>query len=306
MSDLVIRPMRADEADLFLSLTDSLPDTHLVGRAWAGVDFRELLRKHEYRPEWTWVALRDGVVVARAAWWGGPDDAEPLILDWYDFTDADAGERLLRNAPPRTDFCLVLPPGWRDSPAVRHAATVRIEAARHAGMRLLVERLHYTWTVACGVPADPGRLEFRAEPDDELILDVLRRVHSVTLDAHALRAIAERGGLDAAARDELEFLRWLPSPRDWWQLAFTRSGGLVGITVPGRNYASPVIGFIGVAPEHRGQRYGYDLLVAATRRLAAEGVAEIAAATDITNPAMAAAFARAGYPITQERVYLAW
>ncbi|GAA5185569.1 hypothetical protein GCM10023322_29870 [Rugosimonospora acidiphila] len=23
----------------------------------------------EYRPEWTWIALRDGTVVARAAWW---------------------------------------------------------------------------------------------------------------------------------------------------------------------------------------------------------------------------------------------
>jgi len=305
MSNLVIRPLREAEADLFLSLADSLPDSDLVGRSWAGVDFRESLTKRHYRPEWTWVALRDGVVVARAAWWGGPDDTEPHLLDWYDFTDADAGEQLLRNAGPRTDFCLVVPPGWRDSPEVRHAATTRIEAAQRAGMRPLVERLHYTWTPKVGLPPDPGRLVFRAEPDDEVILDALRRVHSVTLDAHALRAITEQN-LAAAAQEELDFLRWMPSPRQWWRLAFTGSGDLVGITIPGRNYARPVIGFVGVVPEQRGHRYGYDLLFEATRVLAGEDAAEVGAETDVTNFPMASIFARMRYPITQERVYLAW
>jgi len=305
VTDLVIRPLRAGEVDLFLSLSEAAPDSALVGRPWAGQDYTETLARHEYRPEWTWVALRDDTVVARAAWWGGPTDPEPLTLDWYDFTDPDAGERLLRTATPRTEFILVLPPGWRDQPAVRHAATTRIDAARRAGMRPLVERLHYTWTVADGIPESPDRLEFRPEPDDEAILNVLRQVHSVTLDAHALRTIAQKG-LDAAAQSELDFLHWMPSPREWWRLAFTRSGDLVGITAPGRNYAGPVIGFIGVIPGQRGHGYGYDLLVEATRMLVAEDASRITAGTDITNHPMAAGFARAGYPITQERVYLVW
>lgn len=37
------------------------------------------------------------------------------------------------------------------------------------------------------------------------------------------------------------------------------------------------------------------------RVLAAEGVPEIAASTDLQNAPMAAAFARAGYPVTQHR-----
>ncbi len=53
----------------------------------------------QYRPEWTWVALRDGVVVARAAWWAKPGDERPLALDWFDFTDAEAAVQLLRTAP---------------------------------------------------------------------------------------------------------------------------------------------------------------------------------------------------------------
>jgi ribosomal protein S18 acetylase RimI-like enzyme len=74
--------------------------------------------------------------------------------------------------------------------------------------------------------------------------------------------------------------------------------------VPGRNYAAPVIGIVGVVPEQRGQGYAYDLLVEATHLLVEEGVDEIVADTDLTNTPMAATFARAGYPITQERVYL--
>ena len=48
-----------------------------------------------------------------------------------------------------------------------------------------------------------------------------------TLDAHELRDI-ERGGYDAAAQSDLDNLRWLPGPRDWWRLGFTESGDLAG------------------------------------------------------------------------------
>jgi RimJ/RimL family protein N-acetyltransferase len=57
-------------------------------------------------------------------------------------------------------------------------------------------------------------------------------------------------------------------------------------------------------PEHRGRGYAYDLLVEATHRLAGEGADRIVAATDQANLPMAAAFAKAGYPIAQERIDL--
>jgi ribosomal protein S18 acetylase RimI-like enzyme len=65
-----------------------------------------------------------------------------------------------------------------------------------------------------------------------------------------------------------------------------------------------VIGIVGVVPEHRGNAYAFDLLVEATHMLVEQGVDEITAETDTTNTPMAATFKRAGYPITQERVYL--
>jgi ribosomal protein S18 acetylase RimI-like enzyme len=301
MTDLVVRPLRAGEEDLFLSL----PDPGLVGVAILGRSYRQTAAAGEYRPEWTWVALRDGRVVARAAWWGGPDDDAPVALDWFDVADDDpeVGAALLQAAPFDADLCLILPPGWRQQPDVRRAATARLAAAERAGMRLFVERLHYTWTPADGLPDRPGRLRYRPAPDDDEVLDVLRRVDQGTLDAHARRDLA-RLGPEAAARQGLADLKWFPAPRAWWRLAFTPPGELVGITVPSRNYHGAIIGFVGVVPEQRGNGYGYDLLVEATHRLVEEGADRIVADTDATNTPMAAAFARAGYPVTQERVFM--
>jgi RimJ/RimL family protein N-acetyltransferase len=299
VTDLVIRPLEPGDEELFLSL----PDRGLVGVARFGRDYHEFLAKHEYRPEWTWVALRGGETVARAAWWGGPQDSEPRTLDWFDFTEPAAGTALLRESPLHAEYCLLLPPGWRDQSAVRRAAEIRVQAATTAGMQPFVERLRYTWTPDYPLPARPTRLTYRPEPDDEVILEVLSRIDSDTLDAHALRVRAT-AGLAAAAKDDLEFLRWMPSPRDWWRLAYTPGGDLVGLTAPGRNYAGPVIGIVGVVPEQRGHGYGYDLLLEATYVLGEQGVEQIIAETDLTNVPMARAFARAGYPITQERIYL--
>ncbi|MFD2765195.1 GNAT family N-acetyltransferase [Micromonospora eburnea] len=295
MTDLVIRPLVAGEEQLF----DSLADPGLVGRAVLG----ETYAGGSYRPEWTWVALRGGVVVARAAWWAGPDDPAPLALDWFDFTDPTAAVALLRAAPLRAEYSILLPHGWRDDPAVRAQGQARIDAARAAGMRVLVERYRYRWTLGCGLPARPGRLVFRPEPDDAVILDVLRRVGEGSLDAHTRHVTATRGP-DVAAREELDLLRWMPSPRDWWQLAYTEGGELAGIIVPARNQTDHVVGFVGVLPGQRGHGYAYDLLVEATHRLVEVGAEVIVAATDQGNAPMAATFARAGYPIEFERVDL--
>jgi RimJ/RimL family protein N-acetyltransferase len=299
VTNLVIRPLAAGEEPLF----DSLADPGLVGPGALGRRYSDGIARGTYRPANTWVALRNGVVVARAAWWGRPDQGTPAVLDWFDFTDREAAVELLRAAPGPTEYCLALPSGWRDQPPVAEAAQARITAAEAVGMTLLVERYGYRWTPACGLPVRPGRLEFRPEPDDDVILDIFRRVHRGSLDAHAQRATAS-SGLDAAAAEDLEILRLMPSPREWWRLAGTADGELVGLTVPSRNYADPVIGYIAVLPEHRGHGYSYDLLVEATHLLVAEGADRIIANTDVTNLPMAATFAKAGYPVSDHRIDL--
>ncbi|WP_086829309.1 GNAT family N-acetyltransferase [Allokutzneria sp. NRRL B-24872] len=298
MTDLVIRPLVPGEVELF----ESLPTDRLVGFAAGETTFTELHARGEYRIDWCWVALRDGVVVARAAWFGGPKDDAPLALDWFDFTDADAAVELLRRAPHRTEFSFNLVPGWRERPDVLAAANARLDAVTAAGMTPLVERYIYLWTPECGVPERPGRLEFRPEPDDEVFLDIFRRMNKSTLDAHALRTIAKHGE-EAAAQEDMDYLRWMRGPREWWLVAYTPGGEIVGLTVP-TEHSKPVIGYVGVVPEQRGHGYAYDLLVEATHKLAAEGAQEIKAGTDKGNVPMAKAFAKAGYPIHQERIDL--
>jgi len=289
MTDLVIRALDESDAHLF----DALPDS---------LGARAAHRLTTWRPDWQRVALRDGTVVARAAWWCGPNDTEPLAVDCFDLIEGEeeAGAELLRSAPWRVDVELNLPAGWRDDPETRAASEARFTALRAAGYDLLVERFIYRWTPECGLPERPGRLVFAPEPDDAVFFDALRRIHSVTLDAHAQRAIQE-GGVEKAAQEEIDFFHWCPSPREWWQIARTPEGDLAGIHIPARNPSGPCVGFIGVVPEQRGHGYARDLLAECTHYLAEQGAEFIAAATDQGNFPMAAHFADVGYPIIRER-----
>jgi GNAT superfamily N-acetyltransferase len=300
MSDLVFRPLVAGESTLFTSL--SVPG--LVGRALLGHTFATLDAGGEYRPEWAWVALRDGRVVARAAWWAKPGDPAPITLDWFDFADgeADAAAELLRAAPLYAEYDLLLPPGWRELPEVRAAAEARKAAVEAAGMRQLVERYRYQWTAADGpLPARTGRLECRPEPDDAVFRSVMARIMAGTLDAHDRRMLDEQG-LEAALDEAIGFFDWVPSPSDWRRIAYTPTGEVAGLHVPAHNPGGPCIGFIAVVPEQRGHGYAYDLLVECSHDLLDRGATTIAAATDQGNFPMAANFAKAGYPILQERV----
>ncbi|WP_405530136.1 GNAT family N-acetyltransferase [Streptomyces canus] len=290
MTDLVIRALDEREAPLF----DALPDP---------LGARESHRLTRHRPDWKRVALRDGKVVARGAWWGGPDDTAPVNVNWFDVAEGEeeAGAELLRTAPWQVELEMNLPAGWREDPELRAAAKARFTAVQKAGYELLVERFLYRWTPEHGLPERPGRLEFRPEPDDAVFFDLLRRIHSATLDAHALKAI-EEDGLDRAAQEELDFFHWCPSPREWWQTAHTPQGDVVGMHIPAHNPSGPCVGFIGVVPEHRGHGYAYDLLAQCTHHLVERGAEFVSAATDRGNFPMAANFAKAGYPVVRERL----
>lgn len=297
MTSLVIRALgETDAREVFTSLHDA----DLVGPSLLGRSYETLAAGGAYRPEWTWVAERDGKVLARAALWAAPEDEQPRVLDWFDCLEHDAGVRLLRALPERFEYELILPPRWRADATVHTEVRRRVEAATEAGYTPLVERYRYLWTAREGLPPRPNRLVFRPEPDDDVVLGLLTGIQRGTLDAHDSRVKDPA----QAARAELEFLNWCPSPRDWWRVAYTRQGEPVGFQAPARNPNSPIVGFVGVLPEHRGRGYGYDLLVECTHQLAAEGAECVAAATDLDNKPMAAAFARAGYPIVQHRLCL--
>jgi ribosomal protein S18 acetylase RimI-like enzyme len=341
MTDLVFRPLAAGEIELFTSLTDRFPadrlltdrfppdpslsdpeqetphesehETALTGVAWLGRDYAATVAAGHYRPQWTWVAIKDDHVVARAAWYGGPSDDEPFAMDWFDpGDDPEIGAALIRaatrHAPAlKKDYPLILPPDWRDDPTTHAAATRRIEAAKLAGMAPFIERLHLTWTADRGapdkrVPDASGRLRFERITD---VREPLKAILTGTLDAYSRRDV-EKLGADGATKAALDVLEWLPGTRDDWTAAYNTDGDLVGVVIPSRNYANAVIAFVGVVPGHRGHGYAFDLLAEGTHLLVRRGETEIHADTDVTNTPMAATFARAGYLVTRRTLVLTW
>ncbi|MET8685466.1 GNAT family N-acetyltransferase [Streptomyces sp. NPDC004732] len=322
-----IRPVIAPDLVRFLPLLIADPVCGLTPDT-----YRSRLADGQYRHEWTWIAedSADGVPLAVAVWWGGPDASGPGALDAV-FVDASAGAVGRRadiaaalltaahgqyaqqgvTAPPA--FHIFVPVDWRDRPTTVEALDWRREAACRAGLSAEVERLRYEWTPSDGLPAATtsaptpasARLEFHAEPDDEVFVGLFRGVLADTLDA-ASRQEADRIGAEAQARGDVAFYRDdMPGKRSWWRIARTPDGEVVGFVIPSRNQTASVIGYLGVLPVHRGRGYADDLLAEATRLLVAETDARlIRADTDLTNTPMAAAFERAGYRNSGRRLVL--
>ncbi|MFI1385209.1 GNAT family N-acetyltransferase [Embleya sp. NPDC020886] len=267
-----------------------------------------------YRPEWTWIAERDDRVLARALWWGPTDSAHPAALDclYVDPTVADrasVGAELIAASlrafaaagaerPPL--YNVTLTEGWRADAAVSAALAWRREAALAAGLSHEVERLRFEWSPDLGVPIGSGRLTF-TEADDAAFLAVFGRIAEGSLDAETRRGPAAYGP-EAAARKEMDFYLDCPGERDWWRLAHTADGTLVGLAIPSATPYHPNVGYLGVVPELRGRGYVADLLAEITRLHADRGAEVITATTDMTNAPMAAAFRRAGYRTTQVRM----
>jgi GNAT superfamily N-acetyltransferase len=267
----------------------------------------EFLDNGQYRREFTWVAEDgDGRIAAVAVWWSVPGANRPIALDGL-FADPGIADpvplwteliqQVTRAAPAGEEppsYHIFLPPGWRDDTEIQAALQPRLAAAAAAGMTEVLERLRFEWLAETAVPARSQRLAFRTEPDDEAFLDVFRRVAAGSLDANTRDTIA-RAGLDGYAREDLDLYKTMPGERGWWKLAYDKSDDLVGFAIPSRNHAGPVVGFLGVVPEHRGHGYADDLLAEITADLADLGAQRIAADTDSTNVPMANSFRRLGY-----------
>jgi hypothetical protein len=135
MTDLVIRPLVAGEENLFESMPDPLPHLRHVG-------YVDGLARGGYRPENTWVALRAGRVVGRAAWVLPPGAVGAPWLERFDLdAEPEVGAALLHAAHqalggPRLYYASV-PAHWRRRPEVLAVVKAPMAAARLAG---LVER----------------------------------------------------------------------------------------------------------------------------------------------------------------------
>ncbi|HEX5191144.1 MAG TPA: GNAT family N-acetyltransferase [Streptosporangiaceae bacterium] len=327
---MIFRPVEPSGLSRLRPLLAPDPASALSAR-----QFEARLESGEYRAAWTWIAEESpGAMPAAAAiWWGTAREELPAALDGL-FARPDpsgsgrdtggavrAGSRtalaadLLTAAheafaeaglarPP--DFHILLPPDWRDRPDVTASLDWRLEAARRAGLTSILERVRFEWTPEAGVPEPAGRLRFRPEPDDEVFIGLFSGVLAGTLDATSRNIAAHFGARTQASRDVAFYRDHMLGQRSWWRVAETLDGDVAGFGVPSRNTDVPVVGYLGVVPEHRGHGYAGEILAEITRILVAEaGAAVIEADTDLENRPMAAAFERAGYRSAGRRLVLA-
>ncbi|GAB3946631.1 hypothetical protein GCM10029976_074490 [Kribbella albertanoniae] len=169
-----------------------------------------------------------------------------------------------------------------------------MKAGAAAGWTAITDRLRYEWLAEYGLPPRSTRLHF--EPaDDDAFVDMFMRVSAGSLDAATARDVA-RLGAEAAAREEVALYQtMLVGDRRWWRFGYDAEGKLIGFAIPSKNNGGPVVGYLGVLPEHRGHGYIDDLLAEITHLLAETGAEQIRADTDFGNVPMAKAFERGGY-----------
>ncbi|MEV0584606.1 GNAT family N-acetyltransferase [Nonomuraea sp. NPDC050310] len=264
-----------------------------------------------YRPEWSWLAVRDGRPVGRALWWGPRHSDHPVALDCLDVhpsvpdrtaVAAALVQAALAGFTKPVQYAIKVAGGWRERPDLAAAVEWRRAAAHAAGLAHEVERLQFEWRQGAPVPEASGALRF-AQADDAQFLAVFERIAAGSLDARTRASVAAIG-LEAAAREEMDFYLSAPGKREWWRLAYTPEGEVAGMAIPSATPYHVNVGYLGVVPEMRGRGFVDELLGEITRFHAAGGAERITATTDLANAPMAAAFHRAGYLVSEIRLTL--
>lgn len=289
MTDLIIRPLVAGEESLFESMPDPLPQLRQVGYA-------DGLAGGGYRPEHTWVALRAGRVVGRAAWALPPGAVGAPWLERFDLdAEPEVGAALLRAAHealggPRLYYAS-MPAHWRRRPEVSAVVNAPMAAARLAGLVERGERLRCSWT-GTPLPAVSGRYTFRAAADAAEINALVARIAEPDVLTGKEVAWAV-GGVDLAT----DPLAWLRGPVGDWRIALD-AGQPVGLVGPAGQACYPLIAYLGLLD---GAVRG-ELLAEAVGVLAAGGAREVVADVDAHRVMVLAELERTGFRQLRSRV----
>jgi hypothetical protein len=282
VTDVVIRPLVAGEESLFESMPDPLPQLRQIGYA-------DGIAAGGYRPERTWVALRAGRVVGRAAWLLPPGAVGAPWLERFDLAAEPAvGAALLRAAHEAlggpTTYYAALPAHWRRRPEVLAVVEAPMTAARLAGLVERGERVRCTWA-GTPLPATAGRYAFRPAADPAEINALVARIAApeVLTGLEIARAV---GGVDLAT----DPLAWLAGSAGDWRVAMD-AGQPVGLAGTAGDACYPLLAYLGLLDEAaRGE-----LIVEAVRVLSAGGAREVVADVDAHRGAVLAALERTGF-----------
>jgi len=296
---VTVRPIRKREIRRYCSITD--PDGDV---AYDFSDYlRELWDAGNSRPSWCFVAEAGATFIARVVFWGMPNATVPVLIDLLDIADdhdfVSVGEVLLRRSLTAL--------GRLGGEAIEY----HLESNRHVGpipsheralMRLLgfrrvrTARRFERTSRPVRSAGSTGDLRFRSLDDvgHESFVGAIAAVSRGCLDRR-IRDEVQRLGPDAAARRKLANSLALHAQPEWWQLAYTPAGELVGLVMPSLIDGRSFIDYIGVVPERRGHRHIDRLIARAIEAFDELDAPRIRADTDAANLPMLAALRRAGF-----------
>ncbi|ROS61228.1 ribosomal protein S18 acetylase RimI-like enzyme [Frigoribacterium sp. PhB160] len=305
-ASLLIRRCRRADVPLLTAWTSADPVAWVGRRA-----LTDELETGAYRPEWSWIAERDGRPVGRALWWGRAGADVPSTLDCLTVSPGvpvpeDVGTALVRagldtfGSHGDLEFNVDVAVSWAGDPAAAEAVRWRHEAAHRGGFARTTERISFAWTSSDPMPPRSTRLRFESAPD-AFFQAMFADVASGSLDGHTID-MAAREGVEALAEDDLAFYLSLPGDREAWRSARLSDGRTVGFIVPTRTAYDASISYLGVLPGHRGHGYVHDLLAEMVHVHHEDGQPRIVGTTDAANRPMRAAFERAGFSVTRVRL----
>ncbi|MGW7136752.1 GNAT family N-acetyltransferase [Streptomyces xanthophaeus] len=263
------------------------------------------------RPEWCLVAEDgQGQLVGSVVLWTLPGQEVPYALVLFEAPadSAETGAALLDAAAAKArEFGAQELEHVVDSPAqapqFQRGPERRAELLRGSGFGVMRDGRRFRLRAQGELPPDDARLQFRSLADlgPGPFVGLLENLLAETADAR-LAADVRQYGLRGAAERLFEETAELRHEPHWWEIGYDPDGTPAVISLPAENPSVAVIGFVGVAPAHRGKGYAASAVLRGTRILLAQGADEIRGDCDAANTAMAKAFTRAGYENFADRL----
>lgn len=299
---MLIRPIHPSELNAFAAFSNQ-PERNEKFLAY----LTQMWSEGYIRPEWCFVAEEAGAFIGRVVYWTLPSLDNFFEVDFLEVLWSanylEVGTQLLQKS-----LALLHPPAHAviqyaldtsypiSTSALSASAALRIELLEQLGFSLIRETCRFSFQAASTEIKPSERLVFRTlnEVGEDTFINTIMRVSSNSLDRILQQQMEELGAL-TTARERFQTLKAFKYKPTWWQLAYTQDGAVAGLIMPAENDGGPIIGYMGVIPEHRGQGYVNELLAQGTLTLKADGANRVRADADVNNAPMVSAFQRIGY-----------
>ena len=243
----------------------------------------------ETSPDWWFIAEAAGEIAGRIVFWSLPGSRE-ATLDVFALRWADPGQHTM--AQDFLDHALQAVAGSLDAVTYEHhepdpeahTPAALLETLRARGFENARQTQRFELSPV-REPPPSGRVIFLGLNDvsQGAFVDVMTRCAS--------------SGQDTGVGEVAAFIAATARMRggsDLWRIAHV-DGEAIGVILPTANDGGPVLNYIGVVSERRGQRFVDDLLTETARLQAANGATRVRADSDVDNIAMHRAFERAGW-----------